>query len=337
MFEAILCSENSSKQSLYVLDSNVYLDLARYFYTGHFKDNVEKEQALSWLIQARRDGQFTYEHAAIETSFDYGTNSINVKAQGQLFFAVDTLVTEMNDTEMKAGIARNKIHNDIQRDNTDNLKTIFDCNLPMFLFDNEKGMLPIFYFPYLYCLKIQSLYRDNTLGPMEKVKKLYQYMLDDIGIIFHIEFQLGKMLFIGDQESESIARKLLKPEKQASVRQVTNSIVDIALYRLCKHMADVPGRTAYSIYFVTSDKALQKLFSISESLVTGINISELHTDNTDVKRKHLGEWQDFYSKEILPTTELRFNTPFLVDENRGIIQRNMEHGIRQLELELFKS
>ena len=88
--------------------------------------------------------------------------------------AYDNLLTSMSDDE----IVNHKGAGDFCISNKDkqqkNYKSIYDCNLPLYMFGETGKELKItFLVMYLYMLKIYQLYFNHNVDSFDKIKLLF--------------------------------------------------------------------------------------------------------------------------------------------------------------------
>lgn len=74
---------------IYAIDSNVLINLAKYYYKGHCHDETETKEIkeLVWLAKSP-NGSLEYENAIIETCFDYSRNMLDVNALNGFMLAI---------------------------------------------------------------------------------------------------------------------------------------------------------------------------------------------------------------------------------------------------------
>lgn len=284
------------------MDSNAYIEFSKFYYTGKCSSAEITDYVKKLLLYTQSiGGAFIYEFAANETSFDYGTNGMNVDVVRQMVFAVDTLITQFSSNEilLHKGTVGKPLY--IHRDNTCNYKSVFESNFPQ-IFVGDKNVTELYYLSYLYRLKIQEIYQQKSLSPLEQIKQIFFYMNNTIGVMGDIEFQLAKMLFLGDQSYET-AKSILKVDKSINLKLINNTVTDIVLFRFCKMMASL---LTLPVFFVSGDDGLTRIFELNETLVSSSNMLSCSQDLSDVKPTLQSEWDEFFYEEIAPQTQKNF-------------------------------
>lgn len=329
----IPCNYFTHGEPFYMLDSNAYIEFARFYYKGKCSSKERTDFIKALLLFTReRGGRFEYELAGNEAAFDYGLNDKNIDSWNQVFSAVDTLIMEVPTDEISG--VRKPVEKPFlpDRNNSCDYKSIFDCNFPQ-IFIPEESLCNVFYISYLYRIKIQELYQDKTLHPIDRINTLFDYMTKTICIFGDIEFQVAKMLFVG-QRDEQTAKKLLKVDKEITVALLNNTVSDIVMFRIAHEMAT---RLPVPVFYITGDKGLQRTFELNKTLISSnFNIASVSEDNSDIKHALKGAWQELYESKIYPVMKSKFiMSPFVVRDLDVIIKRVKEEIVK-IEREIIK-
>lgn len=326
--KAYRCNQFDTGSPLYFLDSNAFVELGRFYQNGRCSSREICDSLKKLIINAQcTGGRFEIDLVANELSFDYGTNKINIDVKHRAIQAVETLIEQIPKEELDTFIRPTNKQFIRERNQCCNYKSIFDCNFPQ-VFLNDDTMCDLFYISYLYRLKIQELYQAKHLTPMDRVKQLFYYMTDTIELFGDIEFQVGKMLFIGDK-SVQFAKSLLKVDTRISVALMNNSVADIVLFRIARMMG---AMFACPVYFVTSDKGLQSIFETNTDLIICNQLlPRLYEDSSDVRPSLQNDWELFYKHAIYPTMYRNFITSFLYEKDMDITMDKVKNEIKKLE------
>ena len=160
--KSIPCNTIKNRPPLYILDSNACLKFSRFYYDGKCSFDSHVQFIKNILLEVQNNGgSFQFELAISELSFDYGLNSINTKMAQQLYFGVDSLITNVSAKELLtySGSIGKPYH--IERDSHCNIRSILDCNFPKALLADDELVL-LFFLSYLYRLKVQELYYGSN-------------------------------------------------------------------------------------------------------------------------------------------------------------------------------
>lgn len=297
----------------YHIDSNILINIGKFYFDAQCgSDNVLTEQIRQFIIQCRKNGYLSYEHALLEICYDSGTNSINSDVMNKFMMAVDTLFVNCPDEEVLNH--KPQIIPFCKERTTVDFNSFFDCKLPKLAFSDAIDSLSLFYLMYLYYIKIYHL-AECQIKPMEKVKQLYNYMIKEINCFMAHEFLLGQMVFIGWDKEKSIADGILKFGKirsgKPAIRLLTNALFDIMIYRQMTMMVDIAMKEKIPLNctFVTQDKDLQNYIEMNSEFKTVINLDKIsNTFSSEFipDEKYLEEWNDFYSNTMMVNAKQRF-------------------------------
>lgn len=325
--KSIPCNTVKNKPPLYILDSNACLEFSRFYYDGKCSSNSHVQFIKNILIEAQNNGgSFQFEWAISELSFDYGSNSINSKMAQQLYFGIDSLITNISAKELLTytGSIGKPYH--IERNSHCNIYSILDCNFPKALIRDDKLVL-LFFLSYLYRLKIQELYQTNHIDPIKKVENLFSYMIDIVGVFGDIEFQLGKMLFLNQNNSKTI-KKLLKVDNVINVPLLINTVTDIVFYRISRKIGN---DLLAPVFFITDDSSIQELFSANKIVLESNIGPNISMDCSEVNQKYYDDFQKYYVQNIYPTMKKRFISSYDINSHRLDIANTLYSEIKELE------
>ena len=182
------CFGTNCKQGFYLIDSNILIAMGNLYYKGKCKSEELKNEIIDFILTARRYG-VQNQFALVELCYDYNTNQINTEAMQKIMIAYDNLLTSMSDDE----IVNHKGAGDFCISNKDkqqkNYKSIYDCNLPLYMFGETGKELKItFLVMYLYMLKIYQLYFNHNVDSFDKIKLLFVEMFAQMGNPIFIKF-----------------------------------------------------------------------------------------------------------------------------------------------------
>lgn len=318
----IPCNNIQFGEPFIILDSNAYIEFARFYYNGKCSSPERTDFVRCLLVFSRvLNGRFQYDIAGNEAAFDYGLNDRNADAWEQAFSAVDSLVVKV-PTEDIIGI-RQPVEKPFYpyRDRTCFYKSVFETNYPR-VFSIDENPCDAFYISYLYRIKIQELYQDKTLSPIERIEHLFDYMTDTIGIFGDIEFQTAKMLFIGHRDTQT-AKKLLKVDEHIDIALLNNTVSDIVQFRIAHAIG---MRFSIPVFYVTGDKGLQRIFELNKTLISSnYNIASVSEDLSDIRPTLKKDWQELYEAKIYPVMKRIFiMSPFIKRDLDSIIKRIKE-------------
>ena len=187
-----------------MIDSNILIAMGNLYYKGKCKSEELKNEIIDFILTARRYG-VQNQFALVELCYDYNTNQINTEAMQKIMIAYENLLTSMSDDE----IVNHKGAGDFCISNKDkqqkNYKSIYDCNLPLYMFGKTGKELKItFLVMYLYMLKIYQLYFNHNVDSFDKIKLLFEFMTKEVDVL--LEIIMKKIL----------QREFLSPKKNQS-------------------------------------------------------------------------------------------------------------------------
>lgn len=327
---------------LYFIDSNVLLAICQFYYRG--KSNaggISTEEIKQFILRARPYG-VQNQFAITEWCFDYNKNAINAEQMQKIMIAFDNLIVNMSEEEISN---YNKMLDiDARRSENRNVQmyhSIFDCKLIDYIFSDWKDNMNLFYGIYLYILKIYSLYNNKILSPMEKIRELFSFMLNEIDIFMSFEFYMGCMTFVGTNEEKDIAKGILKPKQKPELYDILNSVIDLFQYRMVCYISDlcIKNKELQKIFFVTADKALQRYIECNieySSVILPNKIFPFGNFKMNINKGCINDFHDFYTKDYLPELEKRFKTRSTREENNLQTLSNIIYSnIIKLEKEVF--
>lgn len=303
---------NDYPNKTFFIDTNVLSELYNFYYLGHCSNKSLTDEIICLIIDCKTKGYgLCYEDAIQEASYDYGRNLLNSSKLNAYMIAIDELIQNFNVmevfnhkgalkpiTEPSSGLAPNYSITAI------NLLHPWECD--------GIGCDKIFLMSYFCILKINELFRTSEL-PITKVEKLFQSMKDDLNCIMGYEFQLGQMLFIGNDKAKSNAQGILKIENNHNIKKIINSLWDITSYRRAKRTAQMIEQAKDEIepqqlIYVTYDKALQNyieaidtrdFFVDKKMLVNYLFVEDM------ISKRYQEEFEKLYSDILLPEMESR--------------------------------
>lgn len=295
---------------LYLIDSNMLIDMSRLYYRGRCIHLEETDDLKRFIVRARRYG-IQNQFALIESCFNWNTNQLNSSRMQKIMRAFDALVVYMSDEEIEhhIGVLEPFIEQQEIESPFEN-KSIFNCGLPKMIFENSE-MRYLFYIVYCICLKMRILYNDTTIGCFDKVKELYEFMINDVDLFLDKEFFLATQLFIGKDDGQKIAKDILKIGKSLDVKIIVNSAMDIFQYRMVCLLVETTKSTLnlpVKIVFVTGDVALQNYMEAIKTLgiIRSQNmITPCDRVSFDVNSKYEQVWEEFYNEHIWPELKKR--------------------------------
>lgn len=295
---------------MYLIDTNVLVDMCKLYYRGQCTKKEETDDLKQFILRARKEG-IQNQFSLIESSFDWRINQIDSCRMQKLMMAYDALVMYMSEEEIEHHIGVLEPY--IKQPDLENeivYKSVFDCQLPKMLFDDWE-MRYLFYTVYVLCLKIRLIYNDKKTTPFIKVKEIYNFMINDLNLFLDKEFFLATQLFIGKDEEQTIARDILKPDKQLNVRMLVNAAMDIFQYRMVCFIIETMKcelKIPAKIIFVTGDVGLQKYIERigTKGIISSQNmITPCDGVCFDVQNKHEEMWNKYYKEHILPEIKMR--------------------------------
>lgn len=263
-------------------------------------------------MTCRSNGALECKNAIIEISYDSGTNEINTDVMNKFMMATETLFINYSDKELLSHSPQ--INPFCKKRSTGEFKSIFDCKLLNFAFEDEIKSIKLVYLIYLYIIKIYHL-TCCDIDSMEKVKKLYNYMINEIGCFLAHEFILGHMIFIGTEKEKRIAEGILKFEKikngESEVRIIINGLFDIMSYRQMTMIVDLAIKNKYNwnCIFVTQDKNLQNYIELNSDFKSVINedkITNTFKNEFNTDKRYREGWNNFYENTIFKNSRQRF-------------------------------
>ena len=305
------CFGTNCKQGFYLIDSNILIAMGNLYYKGKCKSEELKNEIIDFILTTRRYG-VQNQFALVELCYDYNTNQINTEAMQKIMIAYDNLLTSMSDDE----IVNHKGAGDFCISNKDkqqkNYKSIYDCNLPLYMFGETGKELKItFLVMYLYMLKIYQLYFNHNVDSFDKIKLLFEFMTKEVDVLLANEFLMATLLFIGNNNEKNIAKRVFKPKEKPELMHVLNATIDVFQYRMASAFAEMFAQMGNPIFikFVTADKPLQDFMDhvntyntvISKDMITSLNIY-----NMDVAEKYREKWADYSNNVMNPIMKDRY-------------------------------
>ena len=143
------------------------------------------------------------------------------------------------------------------------------------------------------------------MDPIRKVESLFHYMIDTIGVFGDIEFQLGKMLFLNQNNSKTI-KKLLKVDHIINVPLLINTVTDVVFYRISRKMGDA---LLIPVFLISGDSSIQELYSVNKMVLESNIGPNISIDLSNVNKKYYDDFQKYYIQNIYPTMQKRFISP----------------------------
>lgn len=296
---------------LYFIDANLLVALGNYYYKAKCKPFEITSEVVEFLLRARKYG-IQNQFSLIELCYDYNTNTLNSSLMQKIMIAYDYLIMQMGESEIRShkGALEPDIVNNEKR--TRSFSSIFECKLPDFLFENDyMGLKNAFYGIYLYMLKVYLLYSDKRIEPIEKIKSLFSYMVNDIDVILANEFFTASMLFIGENAEKDIVMKILKPRENPELQHILNATIDVFQVKIAELFAQMfeLNKKPCFVRFATLDKPLQDYIEHVAQYNTTISpnmISSLNSYNVKISGRYREEWTKFYNETVEPTMRKRF-------------------------------
>lgn len=327
--------------NLYCIDSNILINVGKFYFDGKCgRDDTLTDQIKKFIILCRSTGMIIYDYALLEISFDFGANEINQDVMNKFMMVIDTLFMNCSNEEVLNHVPQFKPF--CKEKLSGDFDSIFDCKLPQVVFSDEIGSLKIFYLIYLYTIVIFHL-SNCKIEPMEKVKKLYKYMTQEINCFMAHEFQLGQMIFIGTQKEKNIAEGIMKFGKirkgKSAIRILINALLDIMSYRRITMIKDMSlvEKEPVSCVFVTQDQELQNYIELNSDFKTVINgdkITDTFSSEFVPDEKYLNEWKEFYYKTIMKNAKDRF-MEYQLGKKREVDQEKILKEINYYENAIF--
>jgi len=323
--KVIPCNSIQLGAPFYILDSNTYIEFARFYYNGKCSSAARTDFVRFLLLHAREmNASFLYDISGNETAFDYGLNGRNDDSWEQVFTAVDSLITKIPTESIIRNRCSVKKTLYPYRETACTYYSVFETAFPQTLFP-DPSFRNIFYLSYLYRIKIQELYQNKTLSPIERIENLFDYMTSVIGIFGDIEFQLAKMLFIGQGDVQT-AKKLLKVDEKINVALLNNSVLDIVQFRIARIIGTYFPNP---VFYVTGDKGLQRIFELNKALISSsCNLASVSEDMSDIRSSAKKNWQELYERKIYPVMKEKFVMSHF-------IQRDFDSVISQIKNEII--
>ncbi len=334
LFYYNISKENSKK--IYSIDSNILINMSRYFYNGHCHNEIETKNIVDFILLAKKNGWVEYEDAIIETCFNYTTNCLEPKALNGYMNVIDNLI--MYETPQEVIVTKSNYKPDMRFDNTCNISSILNCTIVNCFLRKEDGIPNgniAFYSTYLYNLKLLDLNQDKLLSNIEKLKNFYHFMATEIGYISGLHLILAQMLFIGNQESFNVAQKILKPKTKYSYRDIINSTIDMLHIQITflKQGLSYQFKPPCDYVIVTQDIGLIELCKMIERIYMAFgneNSIAFYEFKNDISEEHCEECRLFY-ESIYEEMKKRVFEFFIHDVDRDKIMDNIIEKIPSLE------
>lgn len=327
--------------TFYMIDTNILINIAKFYFNGRCgNDEVLTKQITEFILKCRKNGILNYDYAILESSYDYGTNEINTDVMNKFMMVIDTLFMYCKDKEVINNIKQIKPF--CKERSQGEIKSIFECKLPRMLFNDPIVSINNFYLIYLYFLKIYYLENIN-MEPMEKVKCLYSYMINDINCFLAHEFILGQMIFVGTYKDKSIAEGIMKFKKiskgKSAIKVIINALIDIMSYRRMTVNVDIGIKENMPInwIFVTQDIELQNYIELNTNFTTVISndkISDSFSHEFIPEEKYYAEWNEFYTNILNPNAKKRF-IEYLTDSKDNVNNNKIIEEIKFYENIVF--
>lgn len=323
---------------MYFIDSNVLLAMCPFYYKGKCNTEGIIEELKEFILRARMYG-VQNQFAITEICYDYNGNSLNCEQMQKVMIAFDNLLMNMSEGEIRNHKGTTYLEAKRNEKRSVKYKSIFDCKLPDFFFEDTSDIKNLFYEIYLYLLKIYSLYNEHTIEPMDKIRKLFEFMTGEIDLFLGYEFYMGVMLFIGVNNEKDIAKGIFKPRQCPELHHILNSTIDIFQYRMICFISDFFASIGnpQNVYFVTLDECLQEYIEhnvtyntvISSNMITPINEFMVRIDG-----KYEAEWREFYNAVYEPRLYERYIQSHMMeldDAQRDEIHERIINNIIELE------
>lgn len=332
---------NAYPNKYFYIDTNVLSAIHDFYYYGHCSNKNLTSEIINMLTDCLSKGYgILYDDAILEASFDYGKNLLNSDKLNLYMVAIDTLILDFNLNNLhnhKGAYKPETSHSSGLEPNY----SITTINLLNPWKNDGVGFDDMFLLSYSCVLKINEL-AFSTYGPIEKFKKLFEFMSSTLNCIMSYELLLGQMLFIGNNQAKSTSQGILKIEKPVNIKKIINSLWDITSYRRAQRIAQMTELNKeviepQQLIYITYDKALQNYIEVIDNkdifmgkkLLVSFNISE-----DMVASKFKKEFSILYNDLFLPEMKRRsFQfavTPWKI--NMDIVKSKIIELERQLEI-----
>lgn len=320
---------------MYFIDANILIAMSKFYYDGFYYDERYTEEIKEFVLFTRNIG-INCDYAIIELCYDYNTDSINTDMLNAFMIAFDNLIMNFAPNEFISYKGSNKAAFSRKIKQSCPYKSIFECNLPKYLFKDEIGTINLFYQTYLYMLKLNKLYFADC-SPIKKVRTYYKYMINEIDIFLGLEFFIGVMLLIGSDEQNKISAKILKPNKDTNLMKFLNPIIDIMNYRKICLVSDwsMKLKEPMQAIFATSDKGLQHYIELNKkynSVISPTTITPIVNFKLDINPKYAEEWDVFYYNEYLPCIQKRSFDSHLSPKTEEYKNQRLNRIINEIEI-----
>lgn len=320
---------------MYFIDANILIAMSKFYYNGFYHDEQFTKEIKEFVLGARISA-INCDYAIIESCYDYNTNLINSEMLNSFMIAYDNLIVNFEHHEFINHLGSNKADFKHKTTQVCSYKSIFECKLPNYLFKDDIGTINLFYETYLYILKLHDIH-FSKFTPIEKVKKYFDYMVNEINIFLGPEFFMGVMLLIGNNQQNKIASKVLKPNINTNLMKFLNPIIDIMNYRRVCLMVDFSMKLKEPIQaaFVTSDWGLQHYIELNRkynSIISEATITPIINFELDVNPKYSEDWNIFYNYEYLPCIQKRSIDSHLSPKTEEDKKRRLIHIIDEIKI-----
>ena len=298
-------SKINNLPKMYFIDSNILIEISKFYYYGKCSEYINDKEIKEFVISCRQNNSYViYMESLVECAFDYGDNMLNQDVLNKFMIAIDNLIMYFSEKEILSHHGVTKPWSK-KRNNKCNIKHIRDCNLPNYIVDSTK-MYKIegFYCEYLYMLKINELYSEK-IKSFDKVRKLFDFMINEVGCFSSYDFILGLMLYIGNEKDLSISKGILKVDKKLEFKRILNSLLDIFLYRNALTFSENSikvGVNAQTV-LVTGDKEFYNFSKNNYNLFKiGLNdiVRDITVSNIFINDEYYSEYEKLYKTHIQP-------------------------------------
>lgn len=322
---------------IYSIDSNVLINMSSYFYNGHCHDEIETKKIIEFILRVKNtNGLLEYDNAINETCFNYTTNMLEPKALNGYMHAIDSLIMYASPEEVTR--IESNYKPDMRFNNACHIDSILNCNVVEYFLGANTAFphsRAAFYLAYLYNLQILDFHRDSSLTGINKLKRFYSFMVNEIGCVSSLHLILAQMLFVGNSAALDTAQRILKPKSKYSFRDIINSTMDMVHIQTAfiKQSAFAQCHQPCDFVIVAQDIGMIELCRVIERtylIFDGKSSMTGYEFQNNISEKYYTEWELFYN-EISAELKDRSSDFMIHDMDKDKVMNSIIARIPHLE------
>lgn len=305
-----------------ILDTNVVINLERFYYTPHKMDLKKKQAVIEFLINNRRKDK-VIAFGVMEATWDFKKACYDELKRKK----IDCAIGELFKWNRKQILKHSESEGNPSALNT----TINDSRIDSLIFGEVPHLFRIS--SYALILKLKLLNRKKQKGrELSLLKEFVRFMIEDIGLIHAIELNMAYDYLLGSSTRSEYVQKILKFNSKNELFTTWNACWDLSFLRFLQQSYVSRWFYIKNPKLVTADDALITLCrycSLIGHLTTLKSYVPLMAfERKDINPAYISEAENII-REIMKTSEKR-----LKEYDESIATEKIRNIAMKLEVEL---